>query len=859
MARNDDPFMRHLVTKHGTGLASRADASGNHQLSQSLIDSYSQAGRTIPANLQPAIRELNDLTQREVMLAKTTPEARRALGGSGYDPVAVRARYRELENALYEQSADVRNLGERLNLQQKEQQVRSLELANTYTEQLQPNKVRAENAGLLVQAMQSEMGAQDLEKVQQIRQFQQQAEERGVTLNDMYDAWDSRDPALMKDIFGTADQTVAHQMILSRSAMQDEVSQRQTATMAEGVTLSAARLAMNADVSDSDLQMMASGELETPNGESRFAVAKAMEERTGLMQARIALMEAEAQGMTAGQEYKQLVLSDMSPMQMSRALEQMAAGSDDVTGEELMSAVMNGRAADVAELASRVMQAQGSDGMIEVQTSTGSKVRVPVNDVVQHMIERTQDRAGQTAMQLVNMQSAQNFIKEQQAVEREIQVTQAIVGFPLPQQITSVVEGYKLQANLLMQAMIVEPDPAKKAQMQTAAAGLMQQARDTVAESAARYGASPLLVEDLKQGRFHAQASHKEALVAAVSFDQASLRTSPFGNAFADLIRDKDLSPRTLAQWAANPEANLTDLGITPAEIFGVIDNMNFQVLSASVLETVQEDPRFHNMRDVLAENLEPLLERQASDSDKLAPSQVLERVLTIARTMDEVAYMQDVEATRAAGQPPTYQRGALQQAIRDHILQRGVLEQALAPNGAPSREMAALMGEVLHLSRPDVGIHGETSTQFVDMPAAVANLSLQRLANSFAGQSAASLAGVRAVAIKDATRILAQNSGGFAEGGLAAATEDYRMRISAVETAVMGVFARKLADPGRYRSRIGGQVFGVGLPSIGMSDVVGTGVPSAGFVNAIATTEEVQAELTRLGYDPNHILRGAQ
>jgi hypothetical protein len=86
----DNPLMRFLTTKHGTGIAAKATDTGNHTLSETTINDYAAAGQVVPPEIAAQLEELNSITQQESMLAKAGGGGRAALAGTGYDPVATR-------------------------------------------------------------------------------------------------------------------------------------------------------------------------------------------------------------------------------------------------------------------------------------------------------------------------------------------------------------------------------------------------------------------------------------------------------------------------------------------------------------------------------------------------------------------------------------------------------------------------------------------------------------------------------------------------------------------------------------------------------------------------------------------------
>lgn len=859
MAQNDI-YSNYMLQKYGTGLQTRADAAGNHAISASLTDSYAQAGQTVPAHLQPVIRELNDITSREVIMAKSSPDARAALGGSGYNPLQVRERVRELETYLYNESADVRNLSVRLENEKAQESVTNMALANELTSRTLDAQVGAAVAGFQLQQAQSLSSLNEEEQAGLARALGAQADEDGITTDEMYEILSSGDPMLMKQSFGTSDRAVIHRMINARIMQQSDTDTKRVEGMAKAITAASATLAGDQTISDVDLRAMMAGELPIPDGQNLYSVAEAMQSRQAMATARYQLLDAERQGVVQGAEYEQILLNAMGPTQLADAFAQIFTGTTAAgphkpaaVASAIRGAMVNGDYADVAEAATEAMRQSGSDGYVEFTTPTGSTARVAVSNLLQTLLERTQSQVLVNGDKLRASERVRQFAEEQQALDKQVRVMEAVSGQPMSGAVRAQVSAFRGQASQLLNAAAMEPDPTKAAEYQTAANSMMERAREAVAQSVELYGAGPDVVEDVRQGRFSSTKSQKQALISATGFNEAGPRaSSPFGQMFADMLREESISGDKYQAWANDDTKGLADL-VSPAKVFQLIDKINYQVLAQTALDALMDDPRVSALGPQAVETMRPLFDGSIPEIEKLSPSELLQRTINVAVALDDMAYIQDQQTSRAQGQPPSYQKGAILQTIQDHMLRSDTLRNFYSPNGAPSREMAALMGEVIHLYDPKIATSGATAPSFEDLPQMVMNLSFKSLRNALAGNAFGSRASVRGMVKSDAKRALLMSMGDV--DPMSNITE-YTTRVNALEIAVLGVYADKLANPDAYRSTI----FGRPALSWGMSDLNpgGPGVPGASGPFSIADMDQIRAKLREQGQNPDEIL-GAQ
>ena len=210
MAIADTPHSRYMTAKFGSGLASRADAAGNHTLSTTVMDAYAQSGQAVPAELATQIQELNSITQNEAMLSQSSPSARAALAAGSYDPIATRNRAAQLEQQILSSSATARNAGAAAELQINQQRALELQLKNQMT---QDTFGAARDANISTLSLQAEQARDQLTTIEDGRSLRTATDfvyQNGATVDDLYAAYSANDPAIMQQVFGTTDRRVAH-------------------------------------------------------------------------------------------------------------------------------------------------------------------------------------------------------------------------------------------------------------------------------------------------------------------------------------------------------------------------------------------------------------------------------------------------------------------------------------------------------------------------------------------------------------------------------------------------------------------------------------------------------------------------
>lgn len=841
--RGSDAFLRSLAYKHGTGMAARADAAGNHAMVAGITDAYSTNGQVVPAHLQDAMRELNEITQQETLLAKTTGSARAALAGTGYDPLAVTRRAGELENYLMTNSSEARTAMERALLQTAQQQVRALEIQNQFQSETFDARRDATIAELNLSRGTDEQALDALNLGKELEGLMTHVRNGGHTLEDLYDVWEANDPALATQVFGTGDRLRQHQLLRAVALADDEFASARLNAMTKAANLSATQLASDPSITNDMLMQMAAGEIDLPDGATMLSVAAAVEERQGTEIARQALVAAEAQGIVQGKEYEQLMLAAMAPVEIADVLSQVLGNQ--VTAEQIMEALSSGETTIVATAVMEAAKQGGAQGTIQIKTPTGKTATVTVQAMLDNMVTRLENRELQTAMQLQSSQRFNTYMQELKATQETIRSVEGMIGVPLPAAIGREVENAYQSAQVFMRQAARAPTQEERDAAFSEAQLIMENSREMIVDFAKRNGAPEFIQEDIRQGRFSSDTSFKHAVSRLVGFSDAGLRNHPLGRQWGALLDSKNLSPQQLEQWAADPNSKISDLGITHAEVTQIVHGSAYSVLAREAITAIQSNPAYERLPQSAQEMIMGLANPDTGiiSQRDLPPQEVLRRVSSVIRVADEIAYAED-NARVLAGQQEfaTYERGTLQRNIQEVLDDKGVIQSLFAPGGKLDRSMGALL--VTYMS-PITGNAptGEQSVAFEDIASSAAEVVQQQLAFTMLGAANTDISSIKSIAFQEAWEYAGPVSSMLTNPLDKAATSQRTRDISDAKNAVLSIYARKLADPSRYKTKL----FGYDLPSSG-NFPGGAGVPAAGLWSQIATSEEISAELRRMG-----------
>ena len=526
-------------------------------------------------------------------------------------------------------------------------------------------------------------------------------------------------------------------------------------------------------------------------------------------------------------------------------------------------AILSGDVAGVADAVNAAMQSAGSDGYFEIPTPDGGTARMSIQGLAQAVFQRVSAERDKVAQSMVNNNRIEGYMKELEMTDRDIKAQAAFAGVPLTQAGQMQVQAARTTSMRLMEAAAANPE--KAAEYQMAAAEVMQRARDAVAqEMGGRL--SPELAESLRLGHFSSASAHKSALVGAVGFGEAGPRAhDPIGQRFFAMMKKKEISPRQFREWAADGSAGLDGLGISPSEVFSILEDVNLELLSSVALETLTSNPKYQQVfrpnadgsdnpvLSNMARNIENLTSLEFQATANITPKEALSRAMSIVRLADEMLAMQDEQAAMSGQGGGSYRRGELLQAIQDQFTNSDVVRQFLQADTL-SKESAALYNEIITYYNPGTAKSGDGATPFSQMGEMVAGLSMNRLANTLAGEQLTSLAGIRVAALRNA-----YFETNWSERARKRVDSDPVMRTQR-QMAAMAVAMDKMADPDAFRSGSGWLPESLSrlVPSWGMATEFGeAGVPRASFAwnQPLATPEEVRAKLIQMGVNPGPIM----
>lgn len=846
MATNDNPLIRSLVTKHGTGIAARANERGDHAMAAGLMDTYATNGQTIPANLAEPIRRLNEITQQETILAKSSAGGRAALSGTGYDPVAVRKEAADLERFLLENSADARNAGSRIAQETAGQNLRSLELQNANTAATLDAKNRAEILGFQEQASLSLANISEADAGAAVRASMDFVSETGASVDDLYEVFASNDPALMKAAFGTSDRVAAHGVMQFMQIATSEVHASRLKNMTAAASLRATELAGNPEVANEDLMAMLAGSMELPANTSILSVKEALQEREAVVQARTAMTQAQGDQKTTAEAFRAMAVDGMTGNDLAGVVvgALQKAGMDGPKAADVMQALAAGETADVAE--ALLAATNGGKDALQITTQEGTVIEVSAEELIGSMVARNEQREMRVAQSIMANERTTRYMRELDENKRIISTVEGMLGVPIPNEIGMMMEARFAEARTLYTQAAKATSPEARMQMEQDAMELMRGGRVGLFEYAERKGVTGAFLEDIKQGRFTADSTYKAGLVELLgSSGQSS--NSILGRAVAPLLKEANVTQAQLQAWATSDSVNVADLGIEPARFTAVIDGIGFQALAAGSLDVIANNPVFEKLPDGVKAVLDDALQMTPEQmrEQNVSSATVFKRLVTAVQVADGMMVRADREDVLAGGQS-AYEQGELLQALSKGLNNNEIFVNAIAPNGKIDRATAALMTMYIGDRRP-LETSGDNAVAFDDL----ANLSAKILGDSIRQEMVgASLrpvsASARSTIGRDTRRALKFAAiTGEGVAGLGMPQETVKLR-DEVTSAIETVYMRKIMNPSEDRSTF----FGMELFSAGTTFPGGTGLPSATFLDyEVADLNEIIAQLEANGH----------
>lgn len=861
----DNPLIRYLVNKHGTGIASRATASGNHSLAEATINDYAAAGQVVPPEIASKLQELNSITQQESVLAQAGAGGRAALAGTGYDPVQNRNRAAQLEQEIIAGSAIARNAGAAAELKMQQEKARAMELENNYAAAVFGGKVANDLAAFQLSAEQNRDAVTALEEGRFAKQVEEHAYATGKSLDDLYSIYSSNDPKLMQETFGTTDRRIVHQILRQQQLVKNEETNARIAGMRDAVALQAYELQNSADLTTDQLLQMQSGALEMPAGVTKMALDAAIADRTAAVQGANALQAAETQGILAGQEYDKLVANSLTAPETAQvlalALQGKMATPDGRTLDagKVLELAHSGNMAGLAEL---VMKATNNGTVpLQVLTRTGSVAQVSAAVLLESLGQKALDAKVRAEQQVVSQANFTRYAAELQENKRIVSGMEGMLGVKIPAQLSMQIETGFQAARIHYEQAAHATTPEQRTLHEAEAMRIMGETRETLMRAAEQQGVPPVMLEDIRQGRFASEESYGQAVVSLL--DPGAYR-SPMTKALNDLIRARGVTRDELAEFAKNPTATGSlELGhnwlgqpkITMTDIKRTVDSVGFEYLAGAALRDLDENPAYDRLpgpaRVALNQSVARVSEKLAAGD--VAPSEAFGQMVGALRVVDDLTYTAEMQAFREGKiEAPQYQRGQIFKTFQAGLENSGALEAALAPNGQLSRDTAALL--TLYNGASTVGVHtsGPNAMATEDLlPNAVMHLG-NSLKTELVGAQYTKISWPLRIVTGDAVSILSELPE-YADAGVPAddwyspaATPEYQRDKADLEMAIKLAYVEKLVDPNKDRSSLGGVV---PLPSFGAGPFGGTGVPSrTWFGNTIATKEDAIKQLRLLG-----------
>ena len=855
----DNPLIRFLANKHGTGIAARATSTGNHQLAETTVNEYAVAGQVVPPEIAKQIEELNAITQQESLLAQTSGSARASLAGTGYDPVAIRKRAAELESGIINGSAIARNAAAAADLKMRQEQAQQLELMNNYTAATFDAKVDQDLAAFQLNAETNRDAISSIEDGRLVKTAEEHAYTTGKSIDDLYQVYAANDPALMTETFGTSDRRIAHGVLRHMQIVMNDDTNARVTGMTNAVTVQSYQLLNDPNVTTEQLMQMQAGALEIPQGVTRMAVDSAIADRMTQKTSANALVAAEAQGITSQAEYQKTVLSTLTAPNIAQIIAStLSAQHPDMQVDpgQVMEAIASG---DIASVAASLMKAtnNGQD-MVTFPTVTGSQVEMPVQALLETLssqVEAQQVRAGQ---QIQTQAQFGRYMQEVQENKRIAAATEGMLGVQIPSEVRLKMETVQSGAQQLYLLAAKAKTPEERALLEQEAMKLMDDSREELVRYAKVRGVPEPYLEDVRQGRFSSDATFGAAVVSML--DPKATNT-PVARAFADLVRTKGVTTDELKAFAANPSMdNFNKIGegwiagpkISIKDVVATIDGLGFEVLSSAAIQEIDMNPAFDRLPAPALASVTSALESVTTKiaSGDLMPSQAFTQLLPALRIADEMAYTAEVDAFKRGEIPQvTYVRGQLLGALAEGLNNKQVLQEFLAPGGRVDRGTAAAL-TLYNAGKTGGSTAGPNAMATVDLAGNAAMNLDNTLRIQMTGAQYSNIQRPLRLVKSDAANVLATLPEYASTLGFQTNPNDpaFQKDSASLELAIQMTYVDKLANPTIDQSKIPGT--SIGLPSGGRG-ILGSGahVPiPEWFGNTIARPEQIIANLRKLG-----------
>lgn len=819
MAIKDTIFNRYITAKVGSGLAMRADDTGQHQLSKQVIDGYATAGQAVPADIAASLQELNSITQQEVMLSQAGAGARAALAAGSYDPIATRNRAAELERSIINGSALARNAGAAAELSIKTQQVRALELQNNMTAQTF-NETRAANlAQLSLQAAQDRDALQVLEDGKYARAARDHVYKTDATLEDLYKIYQTNDPVLMQQTFGTTDRRIADNVLRTMQIERSADTQARLTGMKDAAKLQAVQLNADGQYTAADIAAMATGAVELPEGISMMAVEEAMREQTTVVEARNALTQAQTQGITDQKQLEQLVVSGMTQGEMMQTMVGVLQASGmQLTEVDLLEFATSG---DISQVAQALLEATGGGAQpIAIQTDTGSVVQISAQSLIETLAQRQEEADIVMEDRVYSQALSSGYAREVEEQTRIIRGVEGLLGAPLTGVAKLQVEGLMAGAQAAYKKA-ARATPEGRALLENEGMRLMSEAREAMVAAAVKSGIPENQLEDIRQGRFTSDETFAGGLLNLLD---PSPNDPPVTKAISEYLKSVGATRAQIEAFAKDPKLeNLESIGGNwmggGANLKGIQNAIQGQIINQLTFTAIKslDTDMFKELPDPVRQILAEATDMRNPTIAEMAPAQIygnFMQALTIADRMMQ----QNV---------PDYKAGTLKATVQEHVNNTNFVQEMFAPGGKITRS-SAVAATLFMNSFGAVDTSGPNSLAFDQLPTAAARASVDWLNATERGRQYQDLGALESYIQIDTTGLL-QRAGMTTGGGLAgqfsgdADQSQVKAARAAIGQAIQAVYMQKIVQPSKDATTIAG----VTLPSFG-ANFLGTGRPIA-------------------------------
>jgi len=836
-------YMRHLATRYGSGLASEAGPSGGSRFAEELIDHYAVAGQVMSPELAENVRRYDALVRNESLLAQTTPNARAALAGAGYDPLAVRTEAADLRRRIYEQSADARNLGDRLEMDMQRQRLAAMELETQRLYATQAARVQAELAQLNAARLEATGQATSLEMSARATAAIRHSQDAGLDLQQLEEIFASNDSALMQAAFGTTSRATAYDALRAARAMNRQDMAEQVEGMSAAVNLQATELASAYDADA--LNAMLNDPAQRPPNVSDMAIMGALGEHAAAMEGQAQYTAALAQGITDQQQLQELALNAARSDEILASLHSAIAASGGTMSVEQLASATSG--AGLNALATTLLAATHNGQMPVTLTVGGQQVPIAAGVLLDHYAQRMQRADADTAMRIVAAHDLQVAMAEHTETERQITTMQGLLGIPIPQELRIGVDRMTADARLLLtEASRPGTSPEMRAQLMQGYETQMQNTRQVIVDYARSRGVSEAVLNDVAAGRFMSRETYVGSIMQALGPHAAS-SDSLIATAARGYFESVGVTPEMLQEWATSGSEDVEEIGrswtgrrVTRAGLANAVESSIQQVVAVAAMNEIAQGEAFQRLPPAARAAMDEAVNWEAALEAGVSPALQLQRVYAGLRVVDEILAREDqMRIDSGQQQAPTYQRGRIVAQFNHGLMQNDVVRNALTNGGHMTGGDMALLSEFVGARRGGQQF-GEGAGSFNELPNVATEIVMGAIRSQMGTSTTVPIAGVvRAVQRDTGTALMSSLSVGDRLHG------DYSdMDRAIVEQAGLSMFVRKAIDPTRDQSTI----FGIALPSFG-SNIGLTSRPARSWSYATATREELAAEVEAMGH----------